>query len=139
MAFLGYLVKVGNYTVPLHFITYETYECTPDQRQDVDSYRDLNQDLHRNVSAHYKSIVSFKTLRNLHEVSIRAFLKGIQDNYINARERKVKLHYWNPETGKYGSGDFYFVQPKLTIRKVIDDDSNKDLIYDSIEIKFIEY
>jgi hypothetical protein len=139
MAFSGYLVKVGSYTIPLHFITFETYKCTPDQRQDVDSYRDLNQDLHRNVSSHYKSIVTFETLRNLHETSIRALFSGIQSNYTIPKERKVKLHYWNPEKGNYDSGDFYFVQPDFTIRKVIDDDSNKDIIYDSLTIKFIEY
>ena len=131
----GKLVKVGTYVIPLGLINADSYDCTPDQRQDVDSYRDLNQDLHRNVADHYKSVVKFKTRPHLEESELRPLIDGIKSNYINTKERKVHLEYFNTETGNYSNGDFYVVQPKFTIMQI-----NGDLLfYDAMEFEFIEY
>ncbi len=135
MSFGSYLVKLGSYIVPYDLILLESYKVTPDQRQDVDSYRDLNQDLHRNVSSHYKSIVQFKTRPNLREDVFRSLLSSVHDNFKSTKERKIKISFWNPDKGSYGSGDFYWVQPNITILRV----ENDMPVYDSLEFKFIEY
>lgn len=135
MAFDGTFITVGSDIIPNKFIVMDTYKCTPDQRQDVDSYRDLNQDLHRTVSPHYKSIVQFSTKAGLNETRLRELIHLIQSNYIIAKERKVHLRYFNPDTGGYGSGDFYWVQPNYQIIKA----EGTELFYNSMELKFIEY
>lgn len=136
MAYNGmYLLKVGSTPIPNKYIVMDTYKCIPDQRQDVDSYRDLNQDLHRNVSIHYKSIVQFSTRAGLSETSLRTFINLIQTNFENAHERKVKLDYFNTDTGEYKSGDFYMVQPNYQIIRI----EGNELFYNTMEIKFIEY
>ena len=113
----------------------DTYKCTPDQRQDVDSYRDLNQDLHRNVSPHYKSIVQFSTRAGLSETSLRTLIDLIQNNFSDTHERKAHIEYFNTDTGGYSSGDFYMVQPNYQIIRV----EGNEVFYNTMEIKFIEY
>jgi hypothetical protein len=136
MAYNGeYLIKVGSSIIPNTYIVEDTYKCTPDQRQDVDSYRDLNQDLHRNVAEHYKSIVVFETRACLSETRLRTLINLIHSNFLSERERKVHLEYFNTDTGNYSSGDFYWVQPEYQIMKI----DHNEIFYNSMEIKFIEY
>ena len=139
MAFGDYLIKAGSYVIPEEYILTESYKVTPDQRQDVDSYRDLNQDLHRNVSSHYKSIVEISTRKNLTESQFRSLLSGIRGEFKSVKERKIKIHYWNAETGSYGSGDFYWVQPNITILRIENHHGTRVPIYDSLTLRFIEY
>ena len=135
MAFAGYFIRVGSDIIPNKFIVMDTYECTPDQRQDVDSYRDLNQDLHRNVASNTKSIVQFNTPAGLSETRLREFINLIHNNFSNNLERKAHIEYFNTDTGGYSSGDFYWVQPKYKIIKA----EGNEVFYNSMEIKFIEY
>lgn len=140
MAYIeGKLIKIGSYIVPLDLINVDSYNCTPDQRQDVDSYRDLNQDLHRNVADNYKTVVKFQTRPHLEEAKIRALINGIKSNYENAKERKVKLEYFDPDKGDYAGTDgtryFYWVQPQFKIMQI---NGNK-IFYSSMDFEFIEY
>lgn len=135
MSFTGELIRVGSYLIPNSIIALDTYDCTPDQRQDVDSYRDLNQDLHRNVADHYKSVVKFQSRNGLAESVIRPVIEGIQSNYTNVKERKVHLQYFNTDTGSYSSGDFYLVQPQYKVIRI----DGTQLYYGGINFEFIEY
>ena len=136
MAYNGeYLIRVGSSIIPNKYIVMDTYKCAPDQRQDVDSYRDLNQDLHRNVSSHYKSIVQFNTRAGLSETSLRTLINLIQTNFSDTHERKVHVEYFNTDTGGYSSGYFYMVQPNYQIIRV----EGNEVFYNTMEIKFIEY
>lgn len=46
MAYSGFLIKVGDYTVPFRYIEAKKYKCSI-KGQDLDSYRDANGILHR--------------------------------------------------------------------------------------------
>ena len=48
----GYLVKIGNIKLEYKYIQYGSYTVTPNQRQDLDSFRDNNGYLHRTVLSH---------------------------------------------------------------------------------------
>ena len=135
MAFNGYFIRVGADIIPNNYIVMDTYKCVPDQRQDVDSYRDLNQDLHRNVAEHYKSIIQFETKAGISETKLRVLINLIHSNFADAKERKVHLEYFNPDSGNYENGDFYWVQPEYQIIKA----EGTELFYNSMEFKFIEY
>lgn len=137
MSFGGYLIKSGAYEFPLNLIELQSYTCVPDQRQDIDSYRDLNQDLHRNVASHYKSVVKFKLRANLSETTLRTFMTALHNAFTDAKERKIHLTYWNTDKGTYSSGDFYWVQPHYVIKRIIP--ATNEIIYDAMEMEFIEY
>lgn len=137
--FDGRLVVVGGNEIPKEYIQYGSYECTPNQRQDVNSQRDLDQDLHRNVSSHYKSVVKFTT-RPLFEEQMR----DLMDNYINSayishKERKLEVEAFDPESGDYVDGEFYLVQPVFKIRVIEDRGGDLMIKYEPTDFEFIEY
>lgn len=137
--FDGRLIVVGGTEIPKEYIQYNDYEVTPNQRQDVNSQRDLNQDLHRNVSPHYKSVVKFTT-RPLIESQLRDLMDNyIIPAYINEKERKLHVEFFDPETGNYYDGDYYLVQPKFTIRVIENRGGDLVIKYDPIDFEFIQY
>lgn len=64
MAYSGYLIKVGNYTIPLSIIRAETYSPYKSVT-DLDSYVDANGYLHRNALEHIANKVEFETVPQL--------------------------------------------------------------------------
>ena len=45
-SFDGWLLKFGNKVVPNKYLAYDDYTATPNQRTEVEAYRDLNNLLH---------------------------------------------------------------------------------------------
>ena len=60
MAYQGYLLKIGSYTVPHSWIKAGSYSCTL-HGQDLDSYRDANGELQRTALKHTVIGVQFET------------------------------------------------------------------------------
>ena len=106
MAFQGYLIKVGNYTIPLTFMKLESYKSAPNQRQDLDSYRDANGYLHRNVLSHTATKLEFET-PYLSMRDMRSLIQNIRANYTDDLARTVELTYYDEETDTYKTGTFY--------------------------------
>lgn len=132
MAFNGsYYLKVGNYEIPLKYMALDSYTTSPDQRQDLDSGRDADGVMHRNVLPHTATKVEFDT-PPLTVADFRALIDGIRSNFTNSLERKCTLTYYDDETDTYKPGTFYM--PGTLSFKVY----NKQ-IYNSFRIAFIEY
>ena len=132
MAFNGsFYLKVGNYAIPLKYMKLDSYQTSPDQRQDLDSYRDADGILHRTVLPHTASKVEFETPPLLVD-DFRKLVNGIRANYTNTLERSCTLTYYDDETDSYKSGQFYL--PGTWTFQVY----NKQ-IYNSFRIAFIEY
>lgn len=106
MAFQGYYIKVGNYTIPLTFMKLESYKSAPNQRQDLDSYRDANGYLHRNVLSHTATKLEFET-PYLTFKDMRSLIQNIRANYTDDLARTVELTYYDEETDSYKTGTFY--------------------------------
>lgn len=106
MAFQGYYIKVGNYTIPLTFMKLESYKSAPNQRQDLDSYRDANGYLHRNVLSHTATKLEFET-PYLTFKDMRTLIQNIRANYTDDLARTVELTYYDEETDSYKTGTFY--------------------------------
>ena len=106
MAFQGYYIKVGNYTIPLTFMKLESYKSAPNQRQDLDSYRDANGYLHRNVLSHTATKLEFET-PYLTFKDMRSLIQNIRANYTDELARTVELTYYDEETDSYKTGTFY--------------------------------
>ena len=135
MAFEGYLMKAGAATFPHKYIQISTYQTTPSQRQDLDSYQDSKGNLHRTVVPHDRSKIVFKTMDNLklaEKQEIQAFFNGAM---TNARERKITLAYWNDEDNMYKTGSFYIPDVTYPIKRIM----GNDIVYGSVEYHLIEY
>lgn len=136
--FKGYLLKAveTNKKFPNNYILYQSWKSTPNQREEIDAYRDDNtRELFRFTAEGEKSIFSFQTKPGMHladKMAIQDFFVSAESNH---KERKVKLEYWNDEDNQYEQGDFYRPNLEFPIRKITED----DIIYEALTLDFVEY
>ena len=131
MAFNGsWLLKVGDYPIPLSIMRYGTYTASRNV-QDLDSYRDADGILHRNVLPHIAYKVEFETIY-MTVGEFRAFVDNIRDNIIDDKANDVTLTYYDIWTDSYMTGHFYL--PGTLEFPLL----NKN-ICDQTRIAFIEY
>lgn len=121
-------------SLPMNRIRFETYQVTPDQMLDLDSYRAETGVLIRNVLSHTATKIEFNTTL-INSTQWNAFLKIIKDGYTDSSERKLKLRYYDPETDGYKTGTFYRPDIQYTIRNV----DGSIVNYNEIRVAFIEY
>ena len=134
MAYLGYLIKVGNYVIPFKYMKAESYSAYRSV-QDLDSYRDANGILHRTALDHVPNKVEFETPAMLTDKSFSELMGNIQSNYLNENERKLLVNMYIPETDSYVEQEMYMpdITPKIF-------KANKDGIkYSPIRLAFIGY
>lgn len=136
MPFNGSLIKIGSTVFPLRYVFRESYSITPNRRQDLDSFRDANGYLNRNVVKHMPSTIELKT-KPMKNTELAAMMGIIKNNYINVLEKKVLLEYYCPDTDGYQSGTFYVPDIQFPIYR-IDVDQNV-IYYKSFTLEFIEY
>lgn len=126
--FLGYMLKVGDNVFPTKFIALESWDSSPDQRTDQDSYTDGNGELVRNILPHTRTKITFETPDELHLAD-----KIELQSYLN--RDSTTLEYWNDQTNSYVSGNFYIADPTFSIKRITD----SDIIYEKIKLEIIEY
>lgn len=131
----GYLMKFDSSVLPLDLVQLGTYQITPDQRQDLDSYRDNRGQLHRNVLAHTASKIEFQTVPMTESNKI-ALMGLFRTHFIVEKERKLNVTYYDPETSEYKTGTFYMPDIQFPLYTV---DEQGVLWYDSFRVAFIEY
>ena len=140
----GYLLKAirteGTTEVetifPNEYIQWNSWQATPDQREELIAYRDDNsRDLHRVTADGMKSTFSFNTRTNIQLAQKDAILKFFKDNEVDSKQRKIKLEFWNDDTSSYDVGYFYRPNMPFKIIKL----SNDNIWYDSLTLEFIEY
>ena len=133
-AFQGWLLKLGGQPFPVKYIKLETYKATPNQRAEIDAYRDGDNLLHRETSPNVKTKVEFETwplpLSAMEEV--RSLLNGAMTSSI---ERKMEVQYWNDEELSYDSMTCYVPDIEYTITKV----TKNNIKYAPVRFAFIEY
>lgn len=137
--FEGWLIKFGSVTLPNSFLMADGWESTPNQRLELDAYRDANAFLHRETADSFKT----KLTLNIREMTLPeriAFnnVVGLATlSYNDRKQRRVSITYWNDETLEYSSGVFYMPDTDYSIHTV--DEDNKDMEYNSFTIELIEY
>lgn len=131
MANVSYSFKFGNYIIPNSYIAEDGYDCTPNQRQDVNPWTDANGVTHREVVPHTKSDVTL-TFRQLTWNQFTALIKGITDNYASS-ERDATCTYLDMESMTLKTGHFY-LDPSMKFKvKRLNQKVN------SFSLKFTEY
>lgn len=137
--FEGWLIKFGNVQLPNSFLLADGWESTPNQRIDLDAYRDADILLHRETSSNYKT----KLKLNIREMSLTERIAfdnviGLATLSINdQRQRKVAVNYWNDEILEYAYGEFYITDTTYVIHNV--DEEECDLEYNPFSMTLIEY
>lgn len=134
MAYNGYLIAIGNTTLSFNYIQYGTYHCTPNQRLDLDSFRDTSGVLHRNVLNHTATKITFQTVE-MNETSKVALMDAINVSFINELERKLNITYYSPDLSIYKNATVYV--PDIDFE--LDRDDGGMLWYKPFTITFIEY
>ena len=136
--FAGYLLKATATGIifPQKYIALESWDSTPDQREELKAYRDDNtRNLTRVTAAGKKSIFSFTTREGLHladKIIIQTFFTNGESDH---EQRKINLEFWNEETNSYDTGDFYRPNMNFPIYKITED----DIIYKAMKFEFVEY
>ncbi|RGY95162.1 DUF6711 family protein [Clostridium sp. AM58-1XD] len=129
MAFEGWLLKLEGRMFPMKFIAHSSYNATPDQQQDEDSYSDGYGELHRNVLPHKRTKIEWNTPEMLHLADKMEMQLYFPDRIA------MTVEYWNDEKNEYTSGKFYVPDIKFPYY----DTSENDIRYGSIRIALIEY
>ncbi len=130
------LFKFGNFEFPNEYIKRDTFDCAPNQRQDMDSYTDGYGVTQRNVLAHTKTQIQFTT-RKMSGSEMRSLMDSITQNYINYGERNAQCTYYDDESGNFKTGLFY-LDPSLQFRKIEVSESEVKQ-YGEMQWTFIEY
>lgn len=86
MAYGGYLVKVGNYVIPMTFIKADSYKISH-KIQDLDSYRDANGLLHRNALSHVPDKLEFECVPMLTNTEMNAVVSAIRGQFSLSAKR----------------------------------------------------
>lgn len=134
MAYSGFLIKVGDYTVPFRYIEASKYK-TGVKGQDLDSYRDANGILHREALSNVSIKTEWETPNDMEESDVRDLMDNIRAQYTNQTEKKALVTAFMPETGNYVTMECYAPDIEYTI-----DNADKDTIkYASFRLAFIGY
>lgn len=136
MAFNGYLLKMGEDIFPLSFVYKESYKVVPNRRQDLDSSRNANGKLQRNVLDHMSSTISFQT-KPMWNDELNELMSFIRSHYSVEKEKKMILEYYCPDVDEYQVGEFYLPDTEYPISRV--DLENNKIFYSGFQLEFIEY
>lgn len=134
MAYAGYLIKVGTYTIPLSIIRAETYSPYKSVT-DLDSYVDANGELHRNALDHIAYKVEFETIPLLTDVQFGDLMGNLYSQMSNTLERKVSVTAYIPEINDYITQDMYMPD----IKPVLYYADGEKVQYNQIRLAFIGY
>lgn len=137
MAYNGYLIKVGTYTIPFKYIALESYKVTPNLRQDLDPFRDNNGVLTRNVVSNMPSKIEIKT-PYLYARDMRDLIDSITAQFTNAAEKKASVTFYCPDTDSYKTEDMYCPDFDFEYYRVEPSNFNLSL-YKPFTLKFIGY
>ena len=136
--FRGYLLKATKTDTifPNVYIAYDTWNSQPKNREEIKAYRDENtRDLIRVTARGTKSAFSFSLREGLHLRDIEIIRNFFVNGSADELQRKIRLQYWNDETLRYETSDFYIANYTPKIKKM----TNDDIIYNELELNFIEY
>ena len=134
MAYAGYLIKVGTYTIPLSIIRAETYSPYKSVT-DLDSYVDANGELHRNALDHIAYKIEFETIPLLTDVQFGDLMSNLYAQMSNQLERKASVTAYIPEINDYITQDMYMPD----IKPVLYYADGEKIQYNQIRLAFIGY
>jgi len=137
--FKGWLIKFGNVQLPNSFLLAGGWESTPNQRVELDAWRDGNVLLHRSTSGNYKTKIklNFREMNLTERIALNNVIGFASLPYEDQKQRRLRLTYWNDETLDYRQGIFYTSDTTYKIDTV--DEVDEDIEYDPFKMTLTEY
>lgn len=135
MAYNGYLIKVGDYKIPFSMMRAETYSDVLNS-QDLDSYRDSNGELHRDVLEHVVPKIEFEIPALKTNIEITDFFAELRKHYINGTAKDMMITSYVSEWGDYITLKMY-LSPSIQFPIYYADE--KIIKYNQIRVAFIGY
>ena len=134
MAYAGYLIKVGTYTIPLSAIRADSYSAFL-SITDLDSFVDANGVLHRNALEHTANKVEFETVPLMDNTEFASLMSNIRSQFTLSRERKASVTCYIPELDSYVTQDMYMpdIKPSMYLA------SDTEIKYNAVRLAFIGY
>lgn len=101
VAYSGFLLKIGDYTIPGNkFIKAESYSPYVNM-QDIDDWTDANGFLHREAVELKALKVEFETPAMLTNTELTELMNNIKANFTNAKGRECMITAYIPEYDDY--------------------------------------
>lgn len=122
---------------PEDYIFKESYNITPEQKQDINSKLAANYVLKRRVAKHRRSKIEWNSIPEIDNDEFYALQRLFLDNIINADEESVRLRYFNPRKNDYDEGVFYIPDITYAVKRTIP--KQHKVIYASVRFAAIEY
>lgn len=133
MAYSGWLVKVGDYTIPANkYIKAESYSAYVNM-QDLDPWTDANGYVHRTAVELKAMKIEFETPAMLTNKDFSELMANIRSNYTVPRARQFLLTAYIPECDEYMTQTGYL--PDFTPQ--IYSNANGTIKYNPVRLAFI--
>lgn len=111
MSYSGWLLKIGDYTIPADkYIKAESYSAYVNM-QDVDAYTDANGYLHRDAVELKALKAEFETPAMLTNREFSELMRNIRKNFTNKKERRCIITAYIPEYDDYVTQTGYMPDP----------------------------
>ena len=132
MAYAGYLIKIGNYTIPTSIIRADSYYAY-DNMQDYEPWTDAKGYLHRDAVDLKALKVEFETVAMLDNTQFATLMSNIRSNFTNAKGRECNITAYIPFLDDYVTQRGYMadIKPQMYFA-----DANK-IQYDPVRFAFI--
>ena len=131
---IDHLIKFGDTWLPEELLMSDGWQPVPNQRTELQAFRDANINLHRVTSANYKTSLTI-TLTPMNKTDKERVQAIIKSGMVNEIERKVLVTYWNDEDNQYKTGYFYI--PDISFQTL--GFFGGERWYKSVTIQLIEY
>lgn len=114
MAYSGFLLKIGEYTVPFKFLKADSYSVGV-KMQDIDAWTDADGYLHREAVELKVVKVEFETPNIITDRKLEEFLSNVRENYIIPKARECLITAYVPEYDEYVTQRAYLADFTPTI------------------------
>lgn len=132
MAYAGYLLKIGNFTIPTSIIKADSYYAYVNM-QDYEPWTDAKGYLHRDVVDLKALKVEFETKAMLTNTEFASLMSSIKAQFTKATARECNITAYIPELDDYVTQKGYMVDFKPQMYFA---DANK-IQYDPVRLAFI--
>jgi hypothetical protein len=132
MAYAGYLLKIGNFTIPTSIIKADSYYAYVNM-QDYEPWTDAKGYLHRDVVDLKALKVEFETKAMLTNTEFASLMSSIKAQFTKATARECNITAYIPELDDYVTQKGYMADFKPQIYFA---DANK-IQYDPVRFAFI--
>ena len=132
MAYAGYLLKIGNFTIPTSIIKADSYYAYVNM-QDYEPWTDAKGYLHRDVVDLKALKVEFETKAMLTNTEFASLMSSIKAQFTKATARECNITAYIPELDDYVTQKGYMADFKPQMYFA---DQNK-IQYDPVRLAFI--